>query len=204
MKGGENMTDVVNLEKGGHAVNLSEDFPSLTKSMLIGLGWKPAETGADFDLDSTVLLLDQNKKPYTQGVPNGLIYFNHLKFGDNVIVHSADDLTGGSSDEGDDETITVRLDKLPEEVAHVVAFINIYDADNRGQKFGQVNDSYMRLVDADENEVIRHSLKKEYADFTGVVLADIYRFGSEWKVKAIAQGVNGDINTIAAKVPELV
>lgn len=197
------MSEIVNLEKGAGAVNLSEDFPSLTKSLLIGLGWKPADTGSDFDLDSTVLLLDTNKKPYTNGVPEGLIYFNHLKFGDNVIVHSADDLTGGSSEEGDDETITIRLDKLPQEVVHVVAFMNIYDADTRGQKFGQVNDSYMRLVDADEKEVIRHSLKKEYADFTGVVLADIYRFGAEWKVKAIAQGVNGDIKTIAAKVPEL-
>lgn len=194
------MADIVNLDKGAPAVNLSEQFPTLTKSLLIGLGWKPADTGKDFDLDSTVMLLDKNKKQ----VQNGLIYFNHLKYMNDVVVHSADDLTGGSSEEGDDETITVRLDKLPEEVAHVVAFMNIYDADSRGQKFGQVNDSYMRLVDADENEVIRHSLKKEYADNTGVVLADIYRFGSEWKVKAIAQGVNGDINTIAAKVPDLI
>jgi tellurium resistance protein TerD len=197
------MSDVVSLEKGGAPVNISDQFPSLTEGMVVGLGWKPADTGKDFDLDSVAVLLDENKKV----VEGGINFFNALEYkvnGEAVVIHSKDDLTGGSSEEGDDETITVKLKKLPESIKHVVVFVNIYQATERGQKFGQVNDSYMRLLDAaTEKEVVRNSLKKEFAENTGVVLADIYRFGSEWKVKAISQGVNGDINEIVSKIPSL-
>jgi tellurium resistance protein TerD len=195
--------NVLNLEKGAAPTNLSEQFPNLTSSMLIGLGWDPADTGADFDLDSCVVLLDANKKI----IPDGIVFFNHLEFkngGEVAIKHNGDDLTGGNSDTGPDETINVYLKKLPAEVAHVVPFMNIFKASERNQKFGQVNNSFMVLIDgSSEKEVIRHSLKKEYAENTGVVMADIYRFGEEWKVKALGVGVDGDIQTISDKIPSL-
>lgn len=191
------MADTYNLEKGASAVNIDEQFPSLAEQAVVGLGWDPADGGPAIDLDSAVALYDENKKHLET------VFFNNLEYkvgSDVVIKHNGDDLTGGNSDTGPDETINIRLNKLPPEVKHVVPFIN----DFKGGKFGRVKNSFMALYDKDDKEIIRHNLAKEFDDFQGVVMADIYRgVSGEWKVKAISQGVNGDINAIAQAIPSL-
>lgn len=189
--------DIYNLEKGASAVNIDEQFPSLADQAVVGLGWDPADGGPAIDLDSAVALYDENKKHLAT------VFFNNLEYkvgSDVVIKHNGDDLTGGNSDTGPDETINIRLNKLPAEVKHVVPFIN----DFKGGKFGRVKNSFMALYDKDDKEIIRHNLAKEFDDFQGVVMADIYRgVSGEWKLKAISKGVNGDINAIATEIPNL-
>lgn len=188
-----------NLEKGGEAANISDQFPSLAEQAVVGLGWDPAEGGAEsIDLDSAVALYDENKQLID------VVFFNHLEFKDSsgqvVIKHNGDDLTGGNSDTGPDETINIRLNKLPDNVKHVVPFINDY----KGGKFGRVKNAFMALYDKDDKEIIRHSLAKEFDNFQGVVMADIFRgVSGDWKVKAISKGMDGDINVIAKEIPSV-
>src|SRR5438477_2546289 len=123
------MSDTYNLEKGAAPVNVSDQFPSLAEQAVVGLGWDPADGGPSIDLDSAVALYDEAKKLVE------VVFFNHLEFkvdGNVVIKHNGDDLTGGNSDTGPDETINIKLNKLPANVKYVVPFINDY----KGGKFG--------------------------------------------------------------------
>lgn len=141
------------------------------------------------------MLQDANGKVIGQ---DGVIYYGNLSYKDNgnvVVEHSPDNITGEG--DGDDEYIKVHLDKLPQSIQKVSILVNIYDAANRHQDFGKVNSSFIRFLDAQtDTEFARHDLKQEFAGFTGVLVAEAYRMGSEWKAKILAEGVNGSISDI--------
>ena len=65
----------VNLIKGGR-ISLNKEAPGL-KKILIGLGWdtNASDTGADFDLDASVFLLDSNAKVANE---KDFVFYNWL------------------------------------------------------------------------------------------------------------------------------
>lgn len=134
---------VISMEKG-HKVDLSKEAPAL-KNAALGLGWDVNSAGgAAFDLDASAFLLNANGKMRSQA---DLVYFNHLSSACGSVVHSGDNLTGQG--DGDDETIFVELDKVPADVNEILAVVNIYDAKNRKQNFGQVKNAFIRMYDKD-------------------------------------------------------
>ena len=72
-----------------------------------------------------------------------VVYYGHLKSNDGSIVHSGDNLTGEG--EGDDEVITVHLDRISANVDSIWPIVNIY-TDNR--TFYDVEGAYCRIVDS--------------------------------------------------------
>lgn len=184
------MADVQILPKGA-SVSIKEKAPSLTQ-LLIGCGWDVAEQGGKtFDLDLTAALLKADGKVVDS---KGVVYYGNLKYGDSI-EHMGDNLTGEG--EGDDEQMKLHLDKIPAEIERIVFLVNIYEADSKGQNFGMVNSSFVRLVNAETNEEFaRHDLQKEYASNTGVLVGELYRENGSWHFKATAEGVNGSIDTI--------
>lgn len=182
----------------GQKLNIAEKAPSL-KNLLVGMGWDVNKSGgADFDLDVTVALCDANSKLKDA---NHLVYYSNLDFkksdGTVVVKHSADDLTGGTSEKGDDEFVNLHLDQMPDDVQNIYIFGNIYEAKDRKQDYGMVNSSYLRLVDGDtEVEFARHDLQKEYAGKTAIMLAKLYRMGADWKIEVLAEGTDGTIRDV--------
>lgn len=190
------MAEITVLEKGS-PINIEEKSPGL-KNLYIGMGWDVNTSGGgDFDLDVSAAFCDTNKKLTDK---KWLNYYSNLKIeegGQTLVQHSSDDLTGGSSAEGDDEFINIHLDKLPELIQHIFIFVNIYEAKGRNQHFGMVNNSFVRLMDGDtEKEFAKYDLKAEYADKSAVMVAEIYRMGGEWKAKIIGEGVDGTIGEV--------
>jgi len=188
--------EITVLEKGT-PINISDKVPSL-KNLYIGMGWdENKEAGGDFDLDVTAALCGANGKLHDG---THLCYYSNLEVklnGETVAKHSADDLTGGSSSAGDDEFINLKLDKMPSDVEHIFVFVNIYEAKLRNQHFGMVNNSFIRLVDGDtDKEFAKYQLKDEYANNSGVMVAEIYRMGGEWKAKIIGEAIDGSISDI--------
>ena len=128
----------VALTKGGN-VSLTKSAPNLT-SIAVGLGWDARTTsGADFDLDASALLVGSNGKVLSD---EHFVFFNNLKSPDGSVEHTGDNLTGEG--EGDDETINVELPLVPQPVEKIVFTVSIYDAESRGQSFGQVTNAYIR------------------------------------------------------------
>ncbi|WP_018654983.1 TerD family protein [Actinomadura flavalba] len=182
----------VSLAKGGN-VSLTKAAPNLT-AVSVGLGWDVrATTGADFDLDASALLLDGTGKVISD---QHFVFFNNLKSPDGSVEHTGDNLTGEG--EGDDESINVTLTEVPAQCERVVFPVSIYDADNRGQSFGQVRNAFIRIVNrADGNELARFDLSEDASTETAMVFGELYRHGGEWKFRAVGQGYASGLAGIA-------
>jgi tellurium resistance protein TerD len=182
----------ISLQKGGN-VNLSKEAPGLTRVML-GLGWDPRSTdGAPFDIDGSAFLLKSDGKVRSD---SDFIFYNNLKSTDGSVVHSGDNTTGAG--EGDDETITVDLPKVPPEIERVEFCVTIHEAEARKQNFGMVGKAYIRCINADSNiEIARYDLSEDGSTETAMIFGELYRAGSEWKFKAVGQGFKGGLGPLA-------
>lgn len=182
----------VSLQKG-QKVSLSKETPGLSR-VIVGLGWdeaKPAKRGLfgfgggrtqAIDCDASALVCVDGKIQNTKDV----VFYNNLTHPSGAVKHMGDNLTGAG--EGDDEQIVIDLDKLPAQYDRVVLVVTIYQARERGQQFGMIQNSFIRLVDARNNqEICRYNLKEQYDGATAVVFGEIYRRGGEWKFNAIGQ-----------------
>jgi tellurium resistance protein TerD len=182
----------VSLAKGGN-VSLTKAAPNLTR-VSVGLGWDVrATTGADFDLDASALLLNGSGKVISD---HHFVFFNNLRSPDGSVEHTGDNLTGEG--EGDDESINVDLSGVPAECERIVFPVSIYDAENRGQSFGQVRNAFIRIVDrSDDNELARFDLSEDASTETAMVFGELYRHGGEWKFRAVGQGYASGLAGIA-------
>ena len=182
----------VSLTKGGN-VSLTKEAPNLTAGA-VGLGWDVrTTTGTDFDLDASAIATGADKKVVSD---QHFVFFNNMKSPDGSIEHAGDNRTGEG--EGDDEVIKVNLPAVPQEVASISFPVSIYDADSRGQSFGQVRNAFIRVVDASNGtELARYDLSEDASTETAMVFGELYRNGAEWKFRAIGQGYASGLAGIA-------
>lgn len=184
----------VSLSKGGN-VSLSKTDPDM-KNVLIGLGWDVRTTdGQDYDLDASVFLLAENGK-----VRNDLdfIFYNNLRSADGSVEHTGDNRTGKG--DGDDESIKIKLDKIPADVAKLVFVVTIHDATVRRQNFGQVEGAFIRLVNDDTQiEVTRYDLTEDASTETAMLFGELYRHNGEWKFRAVGQGYADGLASVCAQ-----
>lgn len=72
--------------------------------------------------------------------------------------------------------------------------MTIYDSDVRRQNFGQVANSFIRIVDESTGkELIRYDLGEDFSIETAVVVGELYRHNGEWKFNAIGSGFQGGL-----------
>ncbi|KWZ51976.1 chemical-damaging agent resistance protein C [Burkholderia ubonensis] len=180
------------LQKGGN-LSLSKEAPGLTK-ILVGLGWDPRATdGTEFDLDASAFLLGANGK--VRGDAD-FIFYNQLKSPDGSVEHTGDNRTGAG--DGDDEVIKVDLSRVPADVDKVAFTVTIHDADARKQNFGQVSNSFIRIVNETNGaEVVRYDLAEDASVETAMIFAELYRQNNEWKFRAVGQGYAGGLRALA-------
>ena len=185
-------TVTVSLTKGGN-VSLTKQAPHMTAAM-VGLGWDARTTdGKAFDLDASAIGCDANGKVISDSY---FIFFNNLKSPDGSIEHTGDNLTGEG--DGDDEAIKVNLAAVPAEIDKVVFIVSIYEADTRGQSFGQVRNAYIRVLNQTDNaEIARYDLSEDASSETAMVFAELYRNAGEWKFRAVGQGYASGLGGIA-------
>lgn len=177
----------VNLQKG-QKVSLTKEAPQAHR-ILVGLGWDAKKKGffgggSDFDLDASCFALRNGRLTSKKDI----CYFGNKNVMKNAIYHHGDNLTGDG--DGDDEQITVDLDKLDSDVDKIVFVVNIYMAKMRRQSFGDVKNAFIRLVDENTGaELFRYNLSDGSVDkVAGLIFAEIYKHNDEWKFNAIGEG----------------
>ena len=182
----------VSLNKGGN-VSLTKEAPGLT-AVIVGLGWDVrSTTGTDFDLDASAILANSAGRVLSDA---HFVFFNNLTSPDGSVEHTGDNLTGEG--EGDDEQVKVDLARVPAEVDKIVFPVSIYEADNRGQSFGQVRNAFIRVVNqAGGAELARYDLSEDASTETAMVFGELYRHGSDWKFRAVGQGYASGLRGIA-------
>jgi tellurium resistance protein TerZ len=178
----------------GQKISLAKESGGATLSKItMGLGWDVAKKkptsiiGAIFgggqpdsiDLDASCILFDADKQIVDA------VWFRQLQSKDGSIQHTGDNLTGEG--DGDDESILVDLSKVPANVQTLVFTVNSF----RGQTFAEVDNAFCRLVNlANNQEIARYTLTGG-GNYTGYIMAKVYRHNSEWKMAALGEPSNG-------------
>lgn len=179
----------ISLQKG-QKVSLSKDNAGLGR-IVVGLGWDEVQRKGGFfapkpraiDCDASAIML-RNGKFVDKG---DLIYFGNLTHSTGTVKHMGDNLTGAG--EGDDEQIIIDLANVPQTYDKIVIVVNIYQAVQRKQHFGLIQNAFIRLVDARNNsEMCRYNLTEDYSGMTAMIFGEVYRHNGEWKFNAIGQG----------------
>lgn len=179
----------ISLSKG-QKVDLTKGNPGL-KKIMVGLGWdvNAFDSGGAFDLDTAAFMLGENGKCPTG---NEFIFYGNLEHASGSVKHMGDNLTGGG--EGDDEQIFINLSAIPENISKVAFTVTIYESDVRRQNFGQVSNSFIRIVNEDSGqEIIRYDLGEDFSIETAIVVGELYRHNGEWKFNAIGSGFQGGL-----------
>ena len=179
--------------KKGQKVDLTKTNPGL-KEILIGLGWdtNKYDGGSDFDLDAAAFLLKGDGKVNDD---SDFVFYGNLKHSSGGVEHLGDNLTGAG--EGDDEEIKIDLSKIPETIEKIDFTVTIYEADERHQNFGQVENAFIRVVNsATGEELIRYDLGEDFSVETAVVIGELYRNKGEWKFNAIGSGFSGGLGAL--------
>lgn len=181
----------INLQKG-------QNFKLGLTKMSIGLGWDPREgTGADFDLDASAFMINASKL-----IPKEeyFIFYGNANSPDTALFHTGDDPTGGNSAEGDDEVIQVDLTKVNSEIEQILFVVTIHDSLARRQNFGQVRNSYIRIVDdSNGEEVAKYELGEDFSIETAIEFGRLYRHSGGWKFEASGVGYKEDLAFFLAK-----
>lgn len=183
----------VSLQKG-QKVSLTKDNAGLSR-VIVGLGWDEIQQSSGFlgglfgsapaaiDCDASAILLRNGKFVDKADV----VYFGNLKHRSGTVIHQGDNLTGAGA--GDDEQIVIELARVPQEYDKIVIVVNIYSAVQRNQHFGMIQNAFIRLVDArNNNEMCRYNLTENYSGMTAMIFGEVYRHNGEWKFNAIGQG----------------
>jgi tellurium resistance protein TerD len=181
----------ISLNKGGR-ISLSKEAPDL-KKVHVGLGWDPRVTdGSDFDLDAAAFMLTNTGQVRSDA---DFIFYNQLRSSCGSVEHTGDNLTGAG--EGDDEVLLIDISKVPNDVEKVSFTVTIHDAEQRRQNFGQVQNAFIRLVNAENDiEVTRYDLTEDASTETAMIFGEIYRHGNEWKFAAVGQGYTGGLKAM--------
>jgi tellurium resistance protein TerD len=160
----------------------------------VGLGWDARTTdGQPFDLDASAIGVDADGRVLSD---QHFVFFNNTRSPDGAIEHSGDNVTGEGA--GDDEQIRVDLTGAPAALDRVVFPVSIYDAETRGQNFGQVRNAFIRVINqAGEAEITRYDLSEDASTETAMVFGEVYRNGAEWKFRAVGQGYASGLAGIA-------
>ncbi|EOT23440.1 hypothetical protein C805_03101 [Eubacterium sp. 14-2] len=180
----------ISLQKG-QKVSLSKDNAGLSR-ILIGLGWDEvqrkkkglfAPKPQEIDCDASALLLSSGRLAGKEDV----VFFGNLQHKSGAVLHMGDNLTGAG--DGDDEQIVVDLSRVPQQYDRIVIVVNIYQAVQRKQHFGMIQNAFCRLVDERNNrEMCQYNLTEDYSGMTAMIFGEVYRHNGEWKFNAIGQG----------------
>ncbi len=184
----------LNLSKG-QKVSLTKENPGL-KKVMVGLGWdvNAFDSGCDFDLDASAFLVGANGKCPSE---KEFIFYSNLEHSSGSVKHMGDNRTGDG--DGDDEQIEVDLTLVPANIERIAITVTIYDADSRRQNFGQVSNSYCRIIDENTGaEIVHFDLGEDFSIETAIVVGELYKHGNEWKFNAIGSGFQGGLAALCA------
>jgi stress response protein SCP2 len=186
----------INLQKG-QKISLSKDNMGNATNLrraVVGLGWDAVRKGGglfgfgtqqveDIDCDASALMLKGGRLASEQDV----VFYGNLHHRSGAVNHMGDNLTGDG--DGDDEQITIDLDRVPAEYDRIVIVVNIYRAEAKKQDFGLIRNAFMRICDANTGrELVRYNLSENYAGKTAMIFGELYRHNGDWKMNAVGQG----------------
>ncbi|MBU3146188.1 TerD family protein [Clostridium sp. CF012] len=184
------VTKSIKLGKG-QKLSLNQNAKNLSK-LIVTLDYNAISKGNnDFDLDVSVFMVDVNDKT----VEKDFIFYENTKSTCGGIVIKADHNT--SLKDAYNESIQLDLNLIPAHIQKLAFTVTIYEATERLQSFGQLSDGYFRIIAGDSNqEILNYKFNDNLSVETAMVVAEIYRYKSEWKINCIGSGFKGGLEAL--------
>jgi len=161
-------------------------IPILEDIVNVGLGWDFTD-GEVFDLDGSVTAFNYNLEPLES------VFYSHLSGIGNSVLHHGDNLTGKG--DGDDEVITIGLDRVPENVKLLAVAVNSYRKNN----LIRAKSGYIRLY-TNTTGLGKYILSKS-KDCIGLMLGLFERDASnnKWFFQVMIDPIEGNVITESYK-----
>lgn len=156
------------------------DLPAAQSSWSINVAWRAENVGDEFDVDVVAFLLDRSSKVDSD---QDFVFYNNTVDEDGAVELSVD---------GDSEqSVRADLDSLPAECQRVVIAAAV-DGDKTFGDLGAVSVS----IDGPDGTFATFVLDLGTVERT-MVLAEIYRRGNVWRLRAVGQGHNHGLGAMA-------
>lgn len=173
-------------------ISLTKEKPGL-RNIIAGLGWDEEKiNGHQVDCDVSVFMLGPDGK-----IPQDefFVFYNNLKSPDHAVTHLGDS-RGGEGD-GDDESVSINLQALDSRIEFLYFAVTIHESEARSHHFGNVENSYIKIRNADDNSILcEYQLKEHFNGQDSLIIASISRNGGSWNVEALGQAFSGGLNTL--------
>lgn len=172
---------MIELSAGQELVLATDDGQPRTR-LRMGLGWDKERTAGFIGSGAPEVDLDASAVQFAGGQLFDIAFYNNLITRDGSVAHLGDNLTGRG--EGDDESIDLDLGHVYGKVDTIVFLVSSY----QGHSLEWVGNAYCRLTDDQGVELARFTLTLGVPQ-TGLVMATIVRDGTQWKLRAIGEGI---------------
>jgi len=199
----DDVPENVNIEITDNRVNKGEDVNLTVKdptmsSIVVGVGWEQnAFEGDVLDVDVSCFLLGKDGKTRRD---SDFIFYNNESDGDESVMHNGDSRTGAG--EGDDESISIDLNKIPYEVTKVMFTFSIYKGEEKEQYLSHMKKGYLRVINAaNSQEMLRYDLNEDVEGMhvTGMLVGVLKREGPKWHFEALGKPIEGGLGAIATE-----
>jgi tellurium resistance protein TerD len=169
------------LQSGGNAV-ISPMITELT----IGFGWNVTRSNSpDTELVPSAIICDENGRALSD---DSMVFFNQLANTDGAVRYAT---------KGDSEQIEVNLALVPP-AADKIVFVVYVDPDvRRPGTFASVRDSYIRVADQRDDDLIRFDLATPDPAVTAMIFGELYRNKGAWKFRALGDGFTTGVAGVA-------
>jgi tellurium resistance protein TerD len=177
--------------KRGANVSLTREVPGLATA-IIGTAWDAgAETVLADNLVFAAILCGADGRVLSD---EHVVFFNQLSSPDESVARR-DELLGGDRDQ-----IEVDLADVPPQVHRIVFVLYVNDGPAPRRALGQLRSCTVRVVDGRSGQELVRSedLAAVLGTETGLTLAEVYRYGPEWKFKVLGEAYPKGIVGIAA------
>lgn len=162
----------------GDDINLLKKDPAL-RNIRVAVGWDSKAFGSlNVDVDISLFLLNNQEMTRED---EDFVFYNNMETCNGAVKHEGDNRTGAG--DGDDETMLFELTKIPFDVTRIVFVYSIYKGRELQQDLSLVKNSYIRLLNADnDHELIRFDLDEHFKTIhdTGAIVGSINREGPKW------------------------
>jgi tellurium resistance protein TerZ len=154
----------------------------------VGLGWDFSKRDT-FDLDASVTGFDERNEPVES------IYFRQLDGLDRSVHHFGDNLTGVG--DGDDEVISIILNKVPARVISLAVTVNSY----KSNSLIKAKSAFIRLFETHSKREIGKFILNKTKDCIGLLLGLLERNRQTggWFFRVMCDPIEGNVITNSYK-----
>lgn len=177
---------VQSLQKGAN-ISLTKIAPHCNE-IIIAIKWlKQPNDDTEFDIDGSAFMLAETNKIRTDA---DFIFYNQPKSANNSIVLI-------NAQEPNVQFFKIALNRIETTVAKVSFVLTLHEAKERQQNFGMLQSIVVKVLNFSNKEELTSYILTDIEIETALILAELYRYNGEWKIKAIGQGYIDGLDILA-------